>query len=74
MLGWPCAGAVQRDQVGDATVDHSSERARSSAYASELTADELKLLMSTLKCTIIPVEDDKTVFANLQELGQEFAW
>ncbi len=23
--GWPCAGAVQEDQVGDVSVDHSFE-------------------------------------------------
>lgn len=75
----PCAGAVEEDQVGDASVDNSSgvmawQRASSSVSASKLTANELKVLMSTLKCEIVPVEDDKAVFANLQESGLEFEW
>ena len=77
--GWPCAGAVQEDQVGDVSVDHSFEgmaweRASSSVSASKLTASQLKLLMSTLKCAVLPVDDDEAVLANLQESGLEFDW
>ena len=63
----------------NASCDHSSgvvawKRASSSASASKLTVNELNFLMCTLKCDFVPVEGDKTVFTNLQELGLEFEW
>ena len=74
-----CATAAGEDQVNDADADHSTggmswDCASSSVSAPKLTANGLNLLMCTLKCDFVPVEDDKTMFTDLQELGLEFEW